>query len=184
MAPKMYDNNGNEVAQASIPGFGERYVIYENGMIYSNPAHRFLFFSKRKNGYIRCALRKSPNGKLHDFLVHRLVCSIFNGEAPEGKNCVNHIDCNKENNHASNLEWCSYADNMHHASLNGLLSAQSNRMHTRNVNSKKPVEALDNQGKIVMTFQSVQDARSKYSSVSWSIKTGRKGNGYYWRYAE
>lgn len=65
-----------------------------------------------KGGYKRVTLWKSKRGK--DFLVHRLVCAVFHlnaGMKPE----VNHIDGNKSNNCADNLEWVTYAENLQHA---------------------------------------------------------------------
>lgn len=54
------------------------------------------------NGYIKC----------HLGWVHRLVCEAFHGKAPEGKEDVNHLDENRFNNNADNLEWISHADNL------------------------------------------------------------------------
>lgn len=51
--------------------------------------------------------------------VHRLVAEAFlsnPNDLPE----VNHKDGNKENNHRSNLEWCSRSQNMKHAYATGL----------------------------------------------------------------
>ncbi len=69
---------------------------------------------------------KTPAGYLHVTLgygrtsrVHRLVAAAFvpnPSNAPE----VNHIDGNKLNNHASNLEWCTRKQNMAHAFATGL----------------------------------------------------------------
>ena len=55
------------------------------------------------------------------YLVHRLIAEIFvYNPDPSNKNVVNHIDGNKKNNHASNLEWVSYSENNLHAYKTGL----------------------------------------------------------------
>lgn len=53
------------------------------------------------------------------YLVHRLVAIAFL-PIVDDKTQVNHIDCNKINNVASNLEWCNHSENQSHAYLNGL----------------------------------------------------------------
>lgn len=50
--------------------------------------------------------------------VHRLVALAFILN-PAGKPFINHIDCDKLNNHADNLEWCTQSENMRHAAANG-----------------------------------------------------------------
>ena len=67
-------------------------------------------------GYLKVSLRK--NNKGHIFLVHRLVALHFVPNH-ENKPQVNHIDGDKENNHVSNLEWCTPQENVTHAFLNG-----------------------------------------------------------------
>jgi hypothetical protein len=69
-------------------------------------------------GYIKIIVWK--NGKQKTLKLHRIVCELFNDEAPEGKEYVNHIDGNKNNNHYSNLEWTSSSENTLHAYKNGL----------------------------------------------------------------
>jgi len=68
-------------------------------------------------GYYRVGL--SSNSKVKSVHIHRLVCEAFISN-PESKKCVNHKDGNKQNNFASNLEWCTYSENMLHAVAAGL----------------------------------------------------------------
>lgn len=59
-----------------------------------------------KKGYRKVRLCK--NGEQKEFLVHRLVAFAFvENPNPEEFNVVNHMDENKLNNRADNLEWCT-----------------------------------------------------------------------------
>ena len=53
--------------------------------------------------------------------IHQLVANAF-VEKAEGKNYVNHIDANKHNNRADNLEWVTQKENIAHARKMGLCS--------------------------------------------------------------
>lgn len=53
--------------------------------------------------------------------AHRLVAFAFLHPSPE-KPHVNHIDGNPLNNNVDNLEWCTPAENMAHASALGLVA--------------------------------------------------------------
>ncbi len=59
------------------------------------------------------------NGKHKTVNIHRAVAKLFIPN-PENKRCVNHIDCDKENNHVNNLEWVTHAENTRHAIKNGI----------------------------------------------------------------
>ncbi|MQN23664.1 NUMOD4 domain-containing protein [Lentilactobacillus buchneri] len=65
-----------------------------------------------RDGYKRVCLWK--NAKENDWLVHRLIAETFIPKVSE-KNLINHIDGNPSNNHVSNLEWCTYSENLIHA---------------------------------------------------------------------
>lgn len=69
------------------------------------------------NGYLRCSMNLGNGSK--EYLVHRLVAQYF-VENPHGKQYVNHIDGNKHNNRADNLEWCTKSENELHAHKIGL----------------------------------------------------------------
>ncbi len=60
-------------------------------------------------GYRRVLLT-SP-GRSEHWLLHRLVCTSFHGNPPEGKNLVLHWDDDPGNNRADNLRWGNYQDN-------------------------------------------------------------------------
>jgi hypothetical protein len=64
------------------------------------------------NQYLQAALSKG--GTTWQPLVHRLVADAFIPN-PKGKQQVNHIDGDKTNNHAENLEWCTRLENVRHA---------------------------------------------------------------------
>lgn len=70
-----------------------------------------------KGGYLRVTLFK--DGKHKHFQIARLVALTFIPN-PEGKPEVNHIDGIKFNNHVSNLEWATAAENSQHAFASGL----------------------------------------------------------------
>lgn len=70
-----------------------------------------------KSGHLRVYLSK--NGKKTPVFVHRLVAIAFI-DNPFNKPVVNHLDGNVTNNHVSNLEWCTVAENNRHAVKNGL----------------------------------------------------------------
>jgi len=69
-----------------------------------------------RDGYKVVNLRLDGRAEL--FLVHRLVASFYIRN-PEKKPYVNHIDTDKENNSAENLEWCTHKENMRHAVSRG-----------------------------------------------------------------
>lgn len=68
-------------------------------------------------GYPEVVLFKEGEKKYQ--LIHRLVALTFVPNE-ENKPEVNHIDGNKINNNAENLEWCTSSENQQHAYRTGL----------------------------------------------------------------
>lgn len=61
------------------------------------------------NGYVYVALRKDNKTKM--CLLHRLVAQAFIPNL-ENKYCINHKDCDRQNNRVDNLEWCTLQENV------------------------------------------------------------------------
>lgn len=103
-------------------GFEDFYLVSPIGSVYSIRSKKLLspFVS---SGYLQVEL--NVNGVATKHLVHRMVAEAY---LPNQYNlpCVNHKDGNKLNNDVSNLEWCTYKENMQHASKQGLLKTIGN----------------------------------------------------------
>jgi hypothetical protein len=88
--------------------------------------------SLNDKGYLKaylCVSITPGERKKKNFYIHQLVGLAFIPNT-ENKPCINHIDGNKLNNHYANLEWCTIAENLAHASANGLL--KNKIAHNRN----------------------------------------------------
>ena len=79
---------------------------------------------KWQNGRARVDLWKE-NGEHKTLLVHRLVGEAFLGDPESEDLTINHIDGNSQNNHISNLEWMSRADNVRDAFNRGAMPTKS-----------------------------------------------------------
>lgn len=109
----------------SIAGFEGQYEVSDTGLVRSLPRRRYdgnrvpgciLKPATDRKGYLGVNLTKNAKG--HPFRVHRLVAKAFVTRGSGDH--VNHIDGNKKNNAASNLEWCSPLENSRHALDTGL----------------------------------------------------------------
>src|SRR5690606_24805492 len=90
----------------------DRLVKYSNriNVKYKSKLLKFDKSKENKRGqfYLRVTLSKGDKQKR--LQVHRIVANHFIDKV-KGKNIINHIDGNPENNHFSNLEWCTYSEN-------------------------------------------------------------------------
>lgn len=111
-----------------VKGFEGYYQVSNLGNIKSLKTGLLMKQQPDQKGYRR--ISPSMNGKKYTLKVHRLVAQAFL-EVPREllDNChkwqhgvvpVNHIDGDKANNVASNLEWCSPSQNTVHAIKSGL----------------------------------------------------------------
>lgn len=105
-----------------------RYSCDENGIVYAHtvPGPRILGQIVLENGYRRVTLSKVPERL--DCLTHQFVWLFFNGLYPPDLQ-INHIDGKKLNNHLSNLELVTAAENREHAKLLGLYRKQDSELN-------------------------------------------------------
>lgn len=106
------------------------YVIYEDGRVYSNISNKFISFSVNEFGYYRAGLI-NKDGFSKAVKLHRLVATAYHLN-PENKREVNHIDGNKEHNHARNLEWVTSKENKTHAWDNDLYTHKGDNHYAAN----------------------------------------------------
>ena len=96
-----------------IPGYEGLYKIREDGVVIRNNGAELR---GNINSYGYRVVRLSKNGRQKDYKVHRLLAAAFvDNPDPILKNCVNHIDGDKQNNSLGNLEWVSKGENNRHA---------------------------------------------------------------------
>jgi hypothetical protein len=81
--------------------------------------HRHSKKNKPNSDYLCVMLWKDKSKKKH--YIHKLVAEAFIVKI-EGKNIVNHIDNNKQNNSVSNLEWVTASENAIHGLICGYKS--------------------------------------------------------------
>jgi hypothetical protein len=93
-----------------------------------------LRVSPMAGGYLKVTLSK--NAKLRTWAIHILVARAFLGPPPEGKE-VNHIDGNKLNNRADNLEYVTRKKNVEHAVAHGLTPSSAQRSETMKVHAAR-----------------------------------------------
>lgn len=89
------------------------YEITRSGDVINKNTGRVLKGVPNNKGYLRVCIV----GKLR--FIHRLVAEKYVPN-PFNKSQVNHIDGNKLNNSADNLEWVTNLENRRHALENGL----------------------------------------------------------------
>lgn len=175
----------------NVKGYENLYEVSDDGRIRNSKTKRHLKpygyneLSKGGSGnrYYKVKLYSNGGKTSKTFVVHRIVATAYCGNdnnMPE----VNHIDGNRANNKASNLEWVSRTDNLKHAVAHGLID-----ITTMTDVTKKRVLQLDKDGKTIREWESLSAAGRELglqvSNISHCI-SGRikQTGGYKWKLSE
>lgn len=147
------------------------YSVSEEGYV-KTPTGRLSRGTLRLTGYVSISIDQK------EYRVHRLVAAAHLPK-PDGADTVNHIDGNKQNNHATNLEWTTAAGNSQHSFAHGLSKVSSGRKVKRQTLSNGRQEV----------FASVREAAEATGDVrrSCNITACCKGRqksayGFIWQY--
>ena len=96
-----------------IKDWEDLYQISDTGLVFSKRMKKLVAQTLTNNSYYKVDLFSRAKGKIRrkSAYVHRLVAEAFIPKVP-GKNYVDHIDNNKLNNKASNVQWITNSENV------------------------------------------------------------------------
>lgn len=156
-----------------IEGF-KRHKISDHGNV---EGIRGMMKSRiNKRGYSIIGIR-DYEGKQKMFLIHRLVAIHFI-DNPDNKRYVNHKDGNKQNNHVSNLEWCTQSENQIHAYETGLqvlTEEQINRLKELAIKKRRPVRVINKRLGIDAVYESITQAAANVECNEKTLRNVLKG---------
>lgn len=174
--------------------FTDKYMISDEGQVKSVDKYTEVnrqFFKgriikqrdgrKHKTGNCYKVVTLWDNGVQVDVEVHRLVATAFIENAANHP-CVNHIDGDRANNNVTNLEWCTYQQNVQH-------SIQKLGNNPKNWKAKKIIQrTLD--GEYIREWESGWEIQRQLGycqvSISRCCRGEKKGGsmyGYLWEFA-
>ena len=141
------DLNKYEEDQIKIIKEYPNYSCTIDGIIFNNKTNIILHPFIDNVGYLQLILRDENGNKKH-IRVHRIIAKYFVSN-PNNLDFINHIDGNKINSRANNLEWVTNSENTKHGYDNNLY-------HSKHRNIKIEVYDLDNN--YLNTFKSIRSA--------------------------
>lgn len=165
-----------------IPGY--HYSVSSDGKIKNDLTQKLIRPCRTGRGgeYQAVALR-NENG-VKKFYVHRLVAQAFL-ENPNSKEQVNHIDGDKTNNDANNLEWVTGSENqIHRFHVLGKCTTPDHLKKLRNAARKATSEKV----RCVETGEIFQSQSEAAKSLGLSICAinacvcgrNKTAGGYHW----
>lgn len=161
-----------------LKDYGYRYLVSEQGKIWSVYSNRFLTEFENDAGYLTVSLTKEGSTKSH--LIHRIVAEAYLVN-PLKKRTVNHKDGNPLNNEVSNLEWNTHSENLKHAYDNSLakqrMGIENNRSSRLRYLCKDTQEIV---GEVWGQAEAERVLGVPQGNISRALKTGGSAGGFLW----
>ena len=162
-----------------VVGYEGRYQVSSMGRVKSlvrkgRKRERILKPAFNGCGYLLVNL--CAGGKRKTLKVHRLVCEAFH-DNPDNKSDVNHINENKTDNRACNLEWCTCKQNINHGTHNERMAKTKS----------KPVGQYTRDGELVKVWPSIIEVQRQAGFNQGNISKVANGKykqayGFIWKY--
>jgi hypothetical protein len=154
---------------------GRSFTVYENGDIVSRFGNK-LKPQDNARGYKYVHLGRRDSKR--NYYVHIVVAQCF-VDNPLNLPEVNHLDHNRSNNAANNLEWISRLDNIRDLFRNGY----------GNPPPKKPVNQFSISGELIREWETPKQAADYYGCTKELIQMAAalknkviSAMGYKWQY--
>lgn len=163
-----------------VVGFEGLYQVSNYGRVKSLYRKKIIPVHNTSNGYHQVHLYH--DGKATYAYVHRIVADAFCSRQHDAQNEVNHIDGDRINNKASNLEWCTKSEN-HRTEIYIKRQIEAKKAKS------KPVLQLTMEGEFVASFHGLHEASRKTGAMRHCIKkccdgTAKQAGGYRWQFAQ
>lgn len=171
----------------AVKGYEGLYEVSNLGNVKSIKREaKILKPQERRHGYLAvCLYGKGGNARgFRQISVHRLVAEAF-VENPRGLNEVNHLDENKQNNRADNLEWCTHQEN-------SVYNDRAKRIAVTNTDNpnknNRAIIQYDKDWNELGRFMSARNAGRElgldYRNLYNALYKHQKSYGFYWRFAD
>lgn len=169
-----------------ISDAGRKYRVYRNGRIvreafeyvdsYGTGRRRFFPESnattyRTRNGYYVVKFSGRNQGRI---MLHRMVAEMW-CEKPEGATQVNHIDGDKGNNCAENLEWVTQTVNIKKANETGLYS-NTNSLHARYMRWKNSSIVISPRDRMSFYLDSLNGQTCSELAIKYNISKEQANN--------
>lgn len=179
----------------SIEGYEDHYQVSNLGRIKS------LYFKNRHGVVYREKILKagfngkyyqitlSNNGKTKMYQVHRLVAMAFVKNDNDYK-IVNHVNCDKTDNRAINLEWCNQSHNIKEAYRLGqikIYKGENSPYYNKPSKKRKKIMQLDKENNLIKIWECAdlieKELKINASNIRGCCNNKRKtAGGYIWKY--